>query len=233
MIRLRDPLICALVPLILAAEARADLLITEVVDGPLSGGLPKWVELTNTGTSSVILSAYSLGVKNNGSITLNGPALVLSGNLPGRSSYIIAFEDPNSLPGTSMFFGVYGQDPDAYSGDEINGNDTVLLYLGAATGDGSNAGLVDLFGEDSVDGTGTVWEYTDSYAQRCGDTSSAVFDPLDWNIPGPNALEAGCGSDDACETANLQVLTDPWNHAGCSTSGPGTSYCIGDQGACP
>ena len=141
------------------------------------------------------------------------------------------FEYPH--PVEFMNFSVYGQDPDLYSSGSINGDDTILLYLGAATGDGSNAGLVDLFGEDSVDGTGTVWEYTDSYAQRCGDTSSAVFDPLDWNIPGPNALEAGCGSDDACETANLQVLTDPWNHAGCSTSGPGTSYCIGDHGACP
>ena len=233
MTHLRGLLVTGLMFLASAPLSRADLIITEVVDGTLAGGQPKWVELTNTGSVTVLLGGFSLGVKNNGSTNLGGAATVLAGTLPAGSSHVIAFETDNG-PGVSMFFTVYGQDPDAYSTASINGDDTVLLYLGAATGDGSNATLVDLYGEDGVDGSATVWEYEDSFAQRCGDTANAgVFASADWDIPGPNALETGCGGDDTCETANLQVLTNPWIHAGCSTSGPGASYCIGDQGACP
>ena len=37
--------------LLLSSTSLGDLLITEVVDGPLIGGQPKWAELTNTGTA--------------------------------------------------------------------------------------------------------------------------------------------------------------------------------------
>ena len=67
MTHLRGVLITGLMFLASAPLSRADLIITEVVDGTLTGGLPKWVELTNTGSATVILGGFSLGVKNNGS----------------------------------------------------------------------------------------------------------------------------------------------------------------------
>lgn len=235
---LRHPLTTTLPALLVllapTALASPDLLITEVVDGTLSGGQPKWVELSNTGPATVDLAAYSLGVKSNGGSNLyGGAAHLLSGPLPPQTSFIISFESDGG-PGGTVFHSVYGQDPDSHASSLINGDDVLLLYLGAASGDGSNALLVDSFGQEGVDGTGSAWEYTDSYAQRCGDQANAgLFLASDWNLPGPNALEDGCGDDDACEAATLAVLTNPWTHSGCSSSAPGTPYCLGDQGLCP
>ncbi len=217
----------------LARPAAADLFISEVVDGTLPGGQPKWVELTNSGSSAVILPGFSLGVMNNGATSMGSAAHVLSGSLQPGASYVIAFETDNG-PGTSQFFGVYGQDPDDYSSDQINGDDTVLLYLGAASGDGTNATLLDAYGLIGVDGTGTSWEYTDSYSARCGSVANAgSFTTLDWDIPGQGALLFGCGGDDTCEAANLVAMTSPWSHPGCVPVQTGSLYCTGDQATCP
>ena len=217
-------------------SAQADLLITEVVDGTLTGGLPKWVEITNTDASgSIDLSLYSFGNFNNGGTTLGGGAASqLTGTLAAGASYIIAYEADNG-PGASSYFGVYGSDPDFYMGGAFtNGDDVLALYLGLATGDGSNATLVDVYGVIGVDGTGTNWEYTDSYAYRCGDLANGgVFDAGDWTVPGPDALEAGCGGDDTCETQNLLNLTTPGSHPGCTAAGVGTPYCFGDNTGTP
>lgn len=217
----------------ISPPAMADIFISEVVDGTLPNGQPKWVELTNSGSSTVILAGFSLGVMNNGANTMSSPAHVLTGSLPSGASHVIALE-PDNGPGTSQFFAVYGQDPDEHSGDQINGDDTVLLYQGAASGDGSNGTLVDAYGVIGVSGTGTSWDYLDSYAARCGSAANAgVFDAADWDIPGAGALLAGCAGDDTCEAANLVAMTSPWSHPGCIPAQVGTPYCTGDQGTCP
>jgi len=209
--------------------ANADLVLTEIVDGTLSGGQPKWVEITNTGSSAVDLALYSLGNKNNGGTDLGGgSATVLSGSLAAGASYVVSYDSDND-----PFATVYGQDPDFYIGPYINGDDVVILYLGHATGDGSDATAVDVYGVEGVDGSGTDWEYQDSYSYRLGNSDNGgVFDVSDWFVAGANALEAGCGGDDACETINHQNLTTPWSHNG-SGGGCGTSFCSGDQGTCP
>ena len=83
--------LCALSTLAALASttpASADLIITEVVDGTLSGGQPKWVEITNTGSADVDLSLYSIGNMNNGGLTLGGgSADVLGGTLAAGTSY--------------------------------------------------------------------------------------------------------------------------------------------------
>ncbi|MDP6539346.1 MAG: hypothetical protein QF410_07345, partial [Planctomycetota bacterium] len=92
----------------------------------------------------------------------------------------------------------------------------------------------DIYGDLGIDGTGTAWEYTDSYAYRCGDTANGgVFAATDWTIPGANTLENGCGGDDTCETGNLLAETTPGCHAGCGGGGcgggtTGTPFCFCD-----
>jgi hypothetical protein len=199
------------------ATANADIIISEIVDGPLSGGTPKWVELTNTGPSAVDLSAYSLGNMNNGGTTLGGGAAsILSGILSPGASYVINFDNDND-----PFNGVYGFDADhLMGGGYINGDDTVLLYLGAATGDGSDATLIDIYGVKGVNGDGEDWDYTDGYSYRLGTSgNNGVWDASDWFVGGLNSLEAGCGGDDACEEVNLQTLTTPGTH-GAPSAGP-------------
>ena len=126
--------------LALSGTTNADVLITEVVDATLPGGLPKWVEITNTGSSDVDLSLYSIGNINNGGTNLGGgAALVLGGTLPAGQSIVGSYEADPGAPMTSNFYGVYTTEADFYFGGAyINGDDCIALYLGAATGDGTN-----------------------------------------------------------------------------------------------
>ncbi|MCH2104816.1 MAG: lamin tail domain-containing protein [Planctomycetes bacterium] len=228
--RLQLSALSCLALLATSTTANADLIISEVVDGTLPGGTPKWVELTNTGTSSIDLSAYSFGNMNNGGTNLGGgAAAVLAGSLGAGESYVIGYDSDND-----PFNAVYGFDADFLMGGTfINGDDVLILFLGAATGDGSDASIVDVYGVIGVDGTNQEWEYTDGYSYRLGTSSNnGVWDATDWFIAGFNSLEEGCGGDDACETINLQTLTTPGTHGGGGSS-CGVAFCAGDQGTCP
>ncbi|MCH2104573.1 MAG: lamin tail domain-containing protein, partial [Planctomycetes bacterium] len=200
-----------------AATANADLIISEVVDGTLPGGTPKFVELTNTGAADIDLSNYSFGNMNNGGTNLGGgSASQLAGILAPGASYVIGYDSDND-----PFNSVYGFDADfLMGGGFVNGDDTLILFQGIGTGDGTNTTIVDIFGVIGTDGSGEAWEYTDSYAYRLGTSpNNGVLDTNDWFIAGANALEAGCGGDDACETINLQTLTTPGTH-GAPSAGP-------------
>lgn len=179
------------------------LLITEIVDATLSGGLPKYVELTNHSSASVDLSGYSLGVFSNGTTTLLGSiSTVLSGSVMAGQSFVVSFEGSDS-PGVGRFFEVYGEDPDDFGfSSQINGNDTVVLYLsdgtgsgGAATNNGSDATVVDVYGVIGVDGLGEPWDYTNGYASRklASVTASPTFAAADWDFSGAEALDGADG----------------------------------------
>lgn len=193
--------------------AQADLIISEVVDGTLPGGLPKYVELTNTGVDPVDLSLYSIGNYSNGGTTLGGGAATqLSGMLGSCESYVVSYETGDA-PGVGLFFETYGFDPDNFDlGAFINGDDAVALFLGLATGDGSDATLVDVYGVIGVDGTGEAWETMDSYGYRLVNNANPVFNPAEWFFAGPNALE---GADDIIEAQNLLDFTDPGIYTNC------------------
>ena len=208
-----------------------ELLITEVVDGTLPGGQPKWVELTNISSGPVDMTQYSLGNYNNGSTLLGGGSSTpLAGGLPSGASYVVGYEADPGGPGLSNFFNAYGLELDFYMGGGfINGDDVIALFKGVATGDGSDAPMVDVYGVLGTDGTGEVWETTDSYGIRCGDEPNCgIFDAGDWLFPGADALEAGCAGDDVCELANLLAATTPFVHAGCNTDNTGSATCFGD-----
>lgn len=196
-----------------ASTANGALIISEVVDATLPGGLPKFVELTNTGVTDIDLSAYSIGNFNNGGTTLGGGAsTVLSGTLVAGDSYVISYENGDS-PGSSQFFDVYGFDPDNFDlGTFINGDDVIALFQGAATGDGSDATLVDVYGVIGTDGSGEVWEYTDGFSFRNPNaiSPSATFEASQWTFGGANSLETG---DDSTELPLIQANTTPGTHA--------------------
>ena len=190
-----------------------ELIISEVVDATLPGGLPKFVELTNCGGTTVDLSAYSIGNYNNGGTTLGGGAsTVLSGTLLPGESYVISYESSDS-PGVGTFFDTYGFDPDNFDlGAFINGDDVIALFLGPATGDGSDATLVDVYGVIGVDGSGEVWEHTDGYSFRNPlNGPNPVFAAGEWTIGGANSLEDP-GGDDVVELGLILALTTPGTH---------------------
>ncbi len=185
------------------------LIISEIVDATLPGGLPKFVELTNVGTEVIDLSQYSIGNFSNGGTTLGGGAsTLLSGNLAPGDSYVISYENGDS-PGSGAFFDTYGFDPDNFDlGSFINGDDVVALFLGLATGDGTDATLVDVYGIIGTDGTGQPWEYTDGYAYRNTGViaPNSTFTLSEWIVGGANSLETG---DDATELPLILANTTP------------------------
>lgn len=195
----------------LALSARADgvLIISEIVDAPLPGGLPKFVELSNIGDAPLDLSTFSIGNFSNGSTNLGGGAsTVLSGILSVGDSYVISYEGSDS-PGSGSFYDTYGFDPDNFDlGAFINGDDVLALFLGPATGDGSDATLVDVYGVIGVDGTGEVWEYIDGYSGRLASVTgpNATFTPAEWDFGGANSLETG---NDVEELALILANTSP------------------------
>lgn len=138
------------------------LLITGVIDGPLTGGLPKAIELY--AVSDVDLSLYGVGFANNGK---GSPGLEFrfpSGASAAAGSHItISYEE-------SQFTAFFGVSPDYVTGyASINGNDAIELYM--------NDSVVDVYGDANVDGTGTVWDYMDGWAYRMnGSIASTVFD---------------------------------------------------------
>ena len=192
------------------------LIISEVVDATLPGGLPKYVEITNTSCDDIDLSGYSIGNINNGAATMGFDALVLSGTLASGDSYVISYEGSDA-PGSSIFFDVYGFDADNLDqGSFINGDDVLVLFNGAAfagdPGNGSVTPVTDVYGVVGVDGSGEVWEYTDGYSYRLPAVivGSATFDAAEWFFGGANSLETG---DDVEELALILANTDPGAHA--------------------
>lgn len=207
--RHQTPILATAAALILAPPATGSLIISEVVDATLTGGLPKFVEITNVGDVAIDLSTYSIGNFNNGGTTLGGgvstqlPAF----SLPPRNSFVISYENGDE-PGLGVFFDTYGFDPDFFDlGAFTNGDDVYALFQGNATGDGSDATIVDLVGVIGVDGTGEPWEYTDSYLFRNPDVlaPNATWTESEWTIAGADFL-------DGADAPTIAANTTPGSH---------------------
>ena len=207
---------------LLAGAAQADLIINEVVDGTLTGGQPKWVELKNTGNTSVDVTLFEIANYNNGSTTPGGGAgtQLTGGSLAAGGYFIVAYEFSST---NSTYSSVYGDTPDQFIGPFINGDDVVAVQ------DFASAAVLDVYGVIGVDGTGQPWEYTDSYAYGCGrTTASAVFTPTEWTAAGANALEDPGG--DPVEKQNLLNFTSPRGET--TAMGPSANnYCTAGTSA--
>ena len=212
-----------------ATAAQGELAITEVADGTVLNGQPTWVQLTNVGAFGIPdLSVYSIGTYPDGSNMLDGGSAVQLGAVPlaPGASYVVSYEPAGNTDcnATMTCFEVaYFAPPDLFSGRFMDGNDTIALFQGLATGDGSNGVLLDIYGQLGVDGTGTAWEFTDSYAIRCRNASSSVWLDCDWLVEPPGSLEQG---NPAINLVFMRNLTTPFTHVGCA-AGPcnATSYC--------
>ncbi len=153
----------------------SDLIITGVVDGPLSGGVPKAIELYAV-NDIADLSAYGIGSANNGGGT-DGEEFTLSGAASAGDFIYIASEET----GFTNFFGFA---PDFTTGSAaINGDDAIELFF--------NTNVVDVFGDINTDGSGQPWEYLDGWASRKDNTGpdGSTFMIDNWTFSGPNALD--------------------------------------------
>ena len=156
-------------------SSESSLIITGVIDGPLSGGVPKAIELYAK-DDILDLSVYGFGSANNGGGT-DGVEFTLSGSANAGDFIYIASEET----GFTEFFGFAPNFTSGAAG--INGDDAVELFL--------NGDVIDTFGDINTDGTGTAWEYMDGWASRKDFTGpdGGSFIIENWTFSGINALD--------------------------------------------
>ena len=156
--------------------AQAGLILTAVYDGPLSGGLPKGVELF-ADADVTDLGRYGLGKASNGDGSTDVEFTFPSLGIAAGTHLYVATESA----GFHDFFGFL---PDYTTlALSINGDDAVELFKDGV--------LIDVLGEIGIDGTGRPWEYRDGWAYRRPGThaSNGSFVLSDWTFSGPDAWD--------------------------------------------
>lgn len=169
-----------------------DLIISGVIDGPLTGGVPKAVEFYVL-NDIADLSLYGFGSANNGGGS-DGQEYTFTG-LASAGEYIYIASD------TAGFNSFFGFNPnDTASAANINGDDAIELFF--------NGSVVDVFGEIDVDGTGQPWEYLDGWTYRVSGTSpSNTFNVAEWTFSSPNALDGEASNSTAANPFPLSTFT--------------------------
>ena len=152
------------------------MVITGIVDGPLTGGTPKAIEFYVL-TDIPNLNQYRFSNFNNGSTTPTSTFTFPNISVTAGTRIWVATEIPNF----TAFFGF----PPNYTSNAINvnGNDAIRLFFGTQ--------ILDEFGVVGVDGTGQPWEYTDGWAYRVNNTGpdGSVFTLANWTFSGIDALD--------------------------------------------
>ncbi|MBN2629648.1 MAG: ExeM/NucH family extracellular endonuclease [Rhodobacteraceae bacterium] len=151
------------------------LAITGIIDGPLTGGIPKAIEFFAL-EDIADLSVYGVEAANNGAPSTGAeftfPAVAVS-----KGTYIYVASE---APGFTDYFGFAPTYLSAVA--DINGDDAIVLFEAGTA--------VDAFGTAGQDGTGTAWDHVDGWAYRAAGTlPSAVFDASQWSFSGTNALD--------------------------------------------
>ena len=161
-----------------------DLVITGVVDGPLTGGVPKAIEVCVLNDVSD-LSVYGLGSANNGGGS-DGEEFTFPAASATAGTYLYVASESD---GFETFFGFV---PTYTSGAaSINGDDAIELFMSGA--------VVDVFGDINVDGTGEAWDHLDGWAYRNDGTGpdGSTFVIANWSFSGINALDGETTNDTA------------------------------------
>ncbi|MCP5010783.1 MAG: Ig-like domain-containing protein, partial [Aestuariibacter sp.] len=170
----------------------SDLIITGVIDGPLTGGIPKAIELYVT-NDIADLSSYGIGSANNGGGT-DGEEFTFPAVSATAGDYIYVASEAVAFADWFGFAPNYTS-----SAASVNGDDAIELFESGA--------VIDTFGDIDVDGNGEPWEYLDGWAYRVDGTGpdGATFVLANWTFSGPNALDGE--SDNATAATPFPVGT--------------------------
>jgi len=164
-----------------------NLYIGGAIDGPLSGGTPKAIQVCASGNIAD-LSIYGMGSANNGGGTdgqeFTFPALSASAG----DCFWISSNGGGHADAFNTWFGFAPCFTSSFA--NVNGDDAIELFCSGS--------LEDLLGDQSVDGNGECWEYLDGWAVNdSGAPNFGTFNCPDWSFSGPNALDGEGGETNA------------------------------------
>lgn len=179
------------------------VIISEVVDATLSGGCPKFIEITNTAATDFVFLEGGIIIQHSSDSDVNVDVNLTGVTIPAGQSLVVNSNHNGTC--TGAFQGAYGFPADIDTMTTFGDGDDRYILTDKA--DGSH--LLDIYGEFGVDGTGRCWEYTKSYAYRrpaytCG--RSTHFAAQEWTFGGVGALD-GFDSEYL-----LQLYTTPGTH---------------------
>lgn len=179
--------------------SQSALRLKGIIDFDLtSGGYTGKAIHLFVGTGINDLSQYGIGVANNGNGG-DGQEYTFPTISVDDGDHILLARDSSAL---SSYLGVCYQMFDviiiASNAIDQNGNDAIELYKDSV--------VVQTFGDISVDGTGTPWEYLDSWAYRTGSFSSS-FNISAWTFGGVE-----------CTIGSLTTQTSSCPYPFCATS---------------
>jgi hypothetical protein len=163
----------------------ACLIISEVVDATLSGGCPKFIEITNTAATDFVFIEGGVIVQHGNETDVYLDVNLAGVTIPAGQSVVVNSNQGGTC--TGAFQGAYGFPADINTPVAFGDGDDRYMLTDKA--DGSH--IMDIYGEFGVDGTGRDWEYTESYAyRRPGYTAgrATYFAPQEWYFAGPGAL---------------------------------------------
>ncbi|HRD07229.1 MAG TPA: hypothetical protein PK037_06675, partial [Saprospiraceae bacterium] len=159
-----------------ASTSGPSLIITGILDGPLTGGLPKFIELYAI-QAIPNLSIFGLENASNGTPSAGVPDYVFPAVSVAAGAFIYVASETT---GFTQWMGFAPNFVNAVANN--NGDDAVLLF--------QSGSVVDVYGVPGVDGTGQSWETMDGWGHRNpGSCPSAVYIPSQWSYSGPDALD--------------------------------------------
>jgi hypothetical protein len=172
-------------------------VLTALVDGPCPGGLPKMCEIFAKGT--VDFTQFSFQNQTNANTTWGTGANLLDLTPLGtRTNEFVYVLYTGSLAfATPEFPSVTAANSIEAAVMNLNGDDRVRI-INTAT-----SAVIDQFGVSDVDGTGTTWEWLDTYAKRNNGTGpDGAFVQANWTFGAVDALD-GTGT---CVNATNPIL---------------------------
>jgi hypothetical protein len=176
-------------------------VLTAVVDGPCPGGYPKICEIYANGT--VDFTQFTLQNQTNANTTWTAPGLDLSsfGSKTNTFIYVI-LTGGNTAIATAEFPSITAANSVENSVVNLNGDDR-LRIINTTSGT-----TIDQFGVSDVDGTGSAWEWLDTYAKRnSGTTPNGTFVIGDWTFAPINTLDTA-GTCLTPPAAQLQTIVN-------------------------
>ncbi|MGO1751969.1 MAG: choice-of-anchor J domain-containing protein, partial [Psychroflexus sp.] len=156
-----------------------DAIITGYVDSPCPGADGRTIEIYVNGT--VDFTDWNLARQSNGGGFTTNVDLTSLGSLTDEFAYVT-----NDEATLDVEFTINSTTHNVIENSVISSNGDDAFQI-------TDAGdvVVDRFGEENVDGTGTAWEHVDTYYYRNdGATANAgAFDPANWTFGTQDALD--------------------------------------------